>query len=46
MLILDGCGITECGGFVCTSRLNSLISHSVGPPLEGVEFCIEHVKKV
>ena len=42
--ILDGCGVTECGGYVCVSRLNNLNSDSVGPPLEGVEFRIEHVK--
>ena len=34
--------MTECGGCVC--RLNNLISDSVVPPLEGVEFDIQHVK--
>ena len=39
MPILDG---YECGGCVCPSRLNNLISDSVGPPLARVELRISY----
>lgn len=42
MPLLDAYGMSECGGGICSTRMNNLIGDSVGPPLEGCEFRIEH----